>query len=110
ARLGGERVAGSSDFDDTGSLVKHARVIDETEARRLAEALSAAGAEFEVTSVESKPRTEKPRKPFTTSSLQQEAGRRLRWSSRQVMDTAQSLYQNGYITYMRTDSVALSAQ
>ncbi|MBO9579152.1 MAG: type I DNA topoisomerase, partial [Microbacteriaceae bacterium] len=110
ARLGGERVAGGKDFDDRGELVKHARVVGEVEAVRLAAALSAPGTEFEVLSVESKPFTAKPGKPFTTSSLQQEAGRKLKWSSKHVMDVAQSLYQNGYITYMRTDSVALSSQ
>ena len=110
ARLGGERIAGGKDFDDRGKLVKHARVLGEAEARRLADALAAPGTEFEVVSVESKPFTAKPGKPFTTSSLQQEAGRKLRWSSKQTMDVAQALYQNGYITYMRTDSVALSSQ
>ena len=110
ARLGGDRIAGGSDFDQRGELVKHARVIGEEEAGRLAAALGAPGTEFEVVSVESKPFTAKPGKPFTTSSLQQEAGRKLKWSSKHVMDVAQSLYQNGYITYMRTDSVALSDQ
>jgi len=109
-RLGGERIAGGKDFDDRGQLVKHARVLGEEEASRLAAALGAPGTEFEVVSVESKPFTAKPGKPFTTSTLQQEAGRKLKWSSKHVMDVAQSLYQNGYITYMRTDSVALSAQ
>lgn len=110
ARLDGERIAGGKDFDDRGQLVKHARVISEAEANLLAAALGAPGSTFEVASVESKPFTAKPGKPFTTSSLQQEAGRRLKWTSKHVMDVAQSLYQNGYITYMRTDSVALSAQ
>ena len=109
-RIAGERIAGGSDFDQRGELVKHARVLGGAEAQRLAEALRAPGTEFEVVSVESKPFTAKPGKPFTTSSLQQEAGRKLKWSSKHVMDVAQSLYQNGYITYMRTDSVALSDQ
>jgi len=109
-RIAGERIAGGSDFDQRGELVKHARVLGGAEAKRLAEALRAPGTEFEVVSVESKPFTAKPGKPFTTSSLQQEAGRKLKWSSKHVMDVAQSLYQNGYITYMRTDSVALSEQ
>jgi DNA topoisomerase-1 len=110
ARLAGERIAGGKDFDDRGQLVKHARVLDEAEAGRLADALRAPGTEFEVVSVESKPFSARPGKPFTTSSLQQEAGRKLKWTSKHVMDVAQSLYQNGYITYMRTDSVALSSQ
>lgn len=107
-RLGGERIAGGSDFDQRGELTKHARVVGEEEANRLAAALGSTP--FEVVSVEAKPFTSKPGKPFTTSSLQQEAGRKLKWSSKHVMDVAQSLYQNGYITYMRTDSVALSGQ
>ncbi len=111
ARLGGDRIAGGNkDFDDRGQLTSKARVVGEAEARRLAELLGAPGTEFEVLSVESKPFTTRPGRPFTTSSLQQEAGRKLRWSSKQTMDVAQTLYQNGYITYMRTDSAALSTQ
>ena len=63
-----------------------------------------------VTAVESKPYTRRPAAPFTTSTLQQEAGRKLRFSARQTMSVAQSLYENGYITYMRTDSPSLSQQ
>jgi DNA topoisomerase-1 len=63
-----------------------------------------------VTSVESKPYTRRPAAPFTTSTLQQEAARKLRFSARQTMSVAQSLYENGYITYMRTDSPTLSQQ
>ena len=110
ARIGGKRIAGGSDFDDKGQLTKDVRIIDEAEAHRLADILGRPGATFTVKSVESKPFQSKPGKPFTTSSLQQEAGRKLRWSSKQTMDVAQMLYQNGYITYMRTDSTALSEQ
>ncbi|MCZ7627839.1 MAG: DNA topoisomerase [Microthrixaceae bacterium] len=60
-------------------------------------------------SVESKPYTRRPAPPFITSTLQQEAGRKLRLSSAQTMRAAQSLYENGYITYMRTDSTTLSS-
>jgi DNA topoisomerase-1 len=66
--------------------------------------------DIEVTSVEAKPSTRRPAAPFTTSTLQQEASRKLRMSAKQTMDTAQSLYQDGHITYMRTDSPTLSAQ
>src|SRR5699024_6157834 len=63
-----------------------------------------------VTALESKPYTRRPAAPFTTSSLQQEASRKLRLGARQAMRVAQSLYENGYITYMRTDSVTLSGE
>ncbi len=78
--------------------------------QRLADALRHPGTAFEVASVESKPYTRRPAAPFTTSTLQQEAARKLRFSARQTMSVAQSLYENGYITYMRTDSPTLSQQ
>ncbi len=78
----------------------------EDDARGLAAALE--GADFAVTSVEEKPYTRRPAAPFMTSTLQQEASRKLRLSSQQTMRTAQRLYENGYITYMRTDSTTLS--
>ena len=67
-------------------------------------------ADFSVRSLETKPYTRRPAAPFTTSTLQQEAGRKLRMSSRQAMRTAQGLYENGYITYMRTDCPSLSSE
>jgi DNA topoisomerase-1 len=109
ARVGGERVASGRDFDDRGVLTSKATVLDESAARALADALRA-GVETTVTKVESKPYSRRPAAPFTTSTLQQEAARKLRFSARQTMSVAQSLYENGYITYMRTDSVALSQQ
>ena len=81
-------------------------VVDETGARALVTALD--GATFTVSSVEEKPYRSSPKPPFITSTLQQEGGRKLGMSSAQVMRTAQSLYERGYITYMRTDSVTLS--
>jgi DNA topoisomerase-1 len=80
--------------------------LNEDDARGLAAAL--VDVPFEVTSVEEKPYTRRPAAPFMTSTLQQEASRKLRLSSQQTMRTAQRLYENGYITYMRTDSTTLS--
>src|SRR6185436_15607244 len=65
---------------------------------------------YQVSSVESDPFTERPRAPFTTSTLQQESGRKLRFTSARTMAIAQRLYEQGYITYMRTDSTNLSEQ
>jgi DNA topoisomerase I len=109
-RINGSRVAVGRDFDDKGSLKSDAIALDETAAEALATALRDADVEIAVTSVESKPYTRRPAAPFTTSTLQQEAARKLRFSARQTMSVAQSLYENGYITYMRTDSPTLSQQ
>ncbi len=109
-RLDGRRVASGRDFDDRGVLTADAVALDEAAAEKLATALRADTARFTVASVESKPYTRRPAGPFTTSTLQQEAARKLRFSARQTMSVAQSLYENGYITYMRTDSANLSKQ
>jgi DNA topoisomerase-1 len=111
ATVDGSRVATGSDFADDGTLKQKAAsatVLDEQAASALIEALT--GAEARVSSLESKPYTRRPAAPFTTSSLQQEASRKLRMGARQAMRVAQTLYENGYITYMRTDSVALSQE
>jgi len=102
----GTRVASGRDFDDTGNLTRDVVVLDEPAVRGLVEAL--AGSSYAVRSVEEKPFSSRPKAPFMTSTLQQEGGRKLRMSSAQVMRVAQDLYQNGYITYMRTDSTTLS--
>ncbi|HEX4526512.1 MAG TPA: type I DNA topoisomerase [Gaiellaceae bacterium] len=103
----GRRVAQGRDFAQDGTL-RQSDVIQltEVEARELADKL--AGASFRVSSVEEKPYTRRPAAPFMTSTLQQEASRKLRLSSQQTMRVAQRLYENGYITYMRTDSTTLS--
>ena len=109
--VGGKRVAAGKDFDPhTGALKAEARVLllDELAAATLRERLLRAPASVE--SLEEKPFTETPQPPFTTSTLQQEANRKLRLSARRTMEFAQRLYENGYITYMRTDSTTLSEQ
>src|SRR5690606_28605763 len=83
-------------------------LLDEPAATALAERLRTA--EFRVTAVEVKPFVERPRAPFTTSTLQQEANRKLGFTARRTMQAAQRLYENGYITYMRTDSTTLSKE
>jgi DNA topoisomerase-1 len=104
----GKRVAAGRDFDSLGAVRKPAEilVLDEAAAGALASGLR--GAALTVASVEEKPYTRRPYPPFMTSTLQQEAGRKLRFSSERTMSVAQKLYENGYITYMRTDSTTLS--
>ena len=110
--LNGRRVATGKDFTDRGELKASGQnapaALDEAVATALAAGLQ--DAEFSVRSLETKPYTRRPAAPFTTSTLQQEAARKLRFTSRTTMRVAQRLYENGYITYMRTDSVALSDQ
>ena len=108
--LDGKRIATGESFNDLGVLKSDVRVLTEAEATSLADQMKSASVDIEVTSVEAKPSTRRPAAPFTTSTLQQEASRKLRMSAKQTMDTAQSLYQEGHITYMRTDSPTLSAQ
>ncbi|MGB3772342.1 MAG: type I DNA topoisomerase [Rhodococcus sp. (in: high G+C Gram-positive bacteria)] len=104
----GARVASGRDFGADGKLKSEGvTVLDEAHARRLSEALD--GVDLTVASAESKPYTRRPYPPFMTSTLQQEAGRKLRMSSERTMRIAQRLYENGYITYMRTDSTNLSS-
>lgn len=104
----GARVASGRDFGSDGQRKAEAGVVvlDEAYARRLAEALD--GADLVVSSAEAKPYSRRPYAPFMTSTLQQEGGRKLRFSSERTMRVAQRLYENGYITYMRTDSTTLS--
>lgn len=111
-QLGERRVASGRDFGDDGVLKGSGAArpvhLDEGAAHAWVSALD--GADFAVRSLETKPYTRRPAAPFTTSTLQQEASRKLRMASRATMRTAQTLYENGYITYMRTDSPTLSAQ
>lgn len=109
ARLDGAPLARGTDFDDRGELKRAVIVLSESQARELAAALGANGSAT-VTAVEAKPGTRSPKPPFTTSTLQQEAGRKLSMSAKHAMGVAQRLYEKGFITYMRTDSTALSTQ
>src|SRR5690606_22492180 len=108
ATVDGDRVAQGRDFTSQGVLrsPKGVRHLDEETARGLAERL--AGAQYTVRSVERKPYRRSPYAPFRTTTLQQEASRKLGLSAKQTMQVAQRLYENGYITYMRTDSTTLS--
>ena len=104
-----QRIASGNDFGQDGNITKTDIVLlDETSARGLVAGLT--NSEFKVRSVAQKPGQRKPKAPFTTSTLQQEASGRFRWGAQRTMRVAQGLYENGYITYMRTDSVSLSEQ
>ena len=104
--LDGKRVATGRDFGADGALKGDATQLDEEAARGLASRLE--GSSFRVTKVEEKPYSRKPAAPFMTSTLQQEASRKLKFTAQTTMSLAQRLYENGYITYMRTDSTTLS--
>lgn len=109
--LTGKRVAATNDFDANGGIkdksAANILLLDEAGARELVQALQ--GQSLVVKSLEESPRTERPKPPFTTSTMQQDAGSRLGWGAQLTMRIAQRLYENGYITYMRTDSVTLSS-
>ncbi|MGN6743284.1 MAG: type I DNA topoisomerase [Amnibacterium sp.] len=109
-RLDGRRIATGRDFDDRGVLKNDVLLLDGEQAHGLVDAIEREQPQASVQSLESKPYTRRPAAPFTTSTLQQEAARKLRFSAKQTMSVAQALYENGYITYMRTDSPSLSAQ
>jgi DNA topoisomerase I len=104
----GLRVATGRDFDSLGAVRKPAEVTVLDEAAAVSLAMGLRGSQLSVGSVEEKPYTRRPYPPFMTSTLQQEGGRKLRFSAERTMSIAQRLYENGYITYMRTDSTTLS--
>lgn len=107
--VGGKKIPSGKDFDSSTGKLKSDNLahLDEQAARALVERIQ--NGEFRVTSVEEKPYTSKPSPPFTTSTLQQECNRKLNFTARRTMQVAQSLYENGHITYMRTDSTNLAA-
>ena len=103
----GKRVASGRDFDDRGQLKTQGLAhLDELAVRSLVTGLT--DAHFTVRNVEDKPYRRSPAAPFMTSTLQQEASRKLRWGAQRTMRVAQGLYERGFITYMRTDSTTLS--
>jgi DNA topoisomerase I len=108
----GKKVASTADFGADGAVkeksLKNILLLDEKGARALTDSLQ--GVALTVKSMEESPRTERPKPPFTTSTMQQDAGSRLGWGAQITMRIAQRLYENGYITYMRTDSINLSDQ
>ena len=108
--IDGKRIASGESFNDKGEIKDGVILLDQATAEQLAASMRSKDIKVKVESVESKPSTRRPAAPFTTSTLQQEASRKLRMSAKQTMDTAQSLYQDGHITYMRTDSPVLSTQ
>jgi len=110
SQIGARRVATGRDFDSRGQLIDRGPGqlvhLDQPQAEALAESLR--NASFEVSSIDSRPYTRRPYAPFRTTTLQQEAGRKLGFSTQRTMSVAQDLYEAGFITYMRTDSVTLS--
>ncbi|MBJ7505134.1 MAG: type I DNA topoisomerase [Ilumatobacteraceae bacterium] len=104
--LNGMRVASGRDFDSKGVAKDGVSVISKDRADELTTALR--GSDLDVRSIDEKPYRKSPKAPFITSSLQQEAGNKLRLSAGEVMRIAQGLYESGFITYMRTDNVGLS--
>lgn len=110
ATVDGRKIPSGKDFDSTTGKLTNPDLLqmDEQQANALKEKLQTDN--FQVTKVEVKPFTERPKAPFTTSTLQQEANRKLGFTARRCMQAAQRLYENGYITYMRTDSTTLSKE
>ena len=107
----GKRIPSGKDFDSANGRLKDPAaflLLDETSAKELADKLKSVP--FRVNSIDKKPFKERPKPPFTTSTLQQEANRKLGFTARKTMQVAQSLYENGYITYMRTDSTSLAKE
>jgi len=110
SKVNGKSIISSNDFDSDTGKIKNSKslILNKKEAEKLISNLEKG--EWTVTSIIEKPRTSNPKPPFTTSTLQQEAARKLRFSAKNTMRVAQQLYDNGFITYMRTDSTHLSEE
>lgn len=108
AEWAGMQIATGASFDDTGTLTKEHLVLTEEKVQEIVGKIT--GQKANVESKTTRPFTENPKAPFITSTLQQEAIRKLRWTAKRTMTVAQRLYENGWITYMRTDSTSLSEQ
>jgi len=109
-RWKGSRIAVGRDFDDQGQLKNPDAVVPLSEEAARSIVADLGGKTIAVTGVEERPITDRPSPPFTTSTLQQAANRRFKWTARRTMTTAQRLYETGWITYMRTDSTTLSGE
>ena len=106
--VGGKKIAQGRDFDSNGELTKNLILLDESSATLISDFLQESDVKVKVENIEEKPFRRSPAAPFMTSTLQQEAARKLRLSAQRSMRVAQRLYEEGWITYMRTDSVTLS--
>ena len=106
----GRRIPRGTDFDSTTGKLKNADLMQMNQAEAKALVAKLSTADFEVKKVEVKPFSQKPLPPFTTSTMQQEANRKLGFTAKRTMSAAQRLYENGFITYMRTDSTTLSKE
>ena len=109
--LGGKRIAAGRDFDESTGRLKDGSdvlLLQESQAKALQEKVRSQP--WTVSNIEQKQQVRRPSPPFTTSTLQQESNRKLGMTARQTMQTAQRLYEDGHITYMRTDSVSLSGE
>ena len=110
SKVNGKSIISSNDFDSDTGKIKNSKslILNKKEAEKLISNLEKG--KWTVSSINEKPRTSNPKPPFTTSTLQQEAARKLRFSAKNTMRVAQQLYDNGFITYMRTDSTHLSEE
>ena len=110
SKVNGSSIVSSNDFDSDTGILKNSKslILNKEEAKKIISDLE--NGKWIISSIKEKPRTSNPKPPFTTSTLQQEAARKLRFSAKNTMRVAQQLYENGFITYMRTDSTHLSEE